>query len=340
MCSLLNQTPGGRVPLGTLDRNMPFAESRKRNAAALLACEAATAASTTPTHDAHRAAFLHSPASVYSGGNSEGSSATPSREYDSPLEVTPVPSSPSSDHCPSPFRVPSLTPTPHLCNTSHLLLPPQAAEHRGKMTVVFDLDETLVSNRRPGASPAIQRHYLKHMCRLLEGLVEVVLWTASTEETGRPVVEQIDPKGTFFHHVVFRSAKWFSSATHTKDLTLLGRDMERVIIIENTPNCCKLNPQNALMVEDFRGDLSQPDRTLLNVATILRGAVESGKKGISVTRFLKFYSRVADTVIDMYELGIPEGYMGLTKEEAVKRAMALPEIQRPPLGIYYYSKKH
>ena len=114
------------------------------------------------------------------------------------------------------------------------------------------------------------------------------------------------------------------------------------------------------------------------MATILRGAVESGKKGISVTRydkctpsflpplspereththttpaptlrhqqqptphrFLKFYSRVADTVIDMYELGIPEGYMGLTKEEAVKRALALPEIQRPPLGIYYYSKKN
>eukprot|EP00754_Rhynchopus_humris_P006953 Rhum_TRINITY_DN13283_c0_g1::Rhum_TRINITY_DN13283_c0_g1_i2::g.58704::m.58704/K15731/CTDSP; carboxy-terminal domain RNA polymerase II polypeptide A small phosphatase len=340
MCSLLNQTPGGRVPLGTLDRNMPFAESRKRNAAALLACEAATAASTTPTHDAHRAAFLHSPASVYSGGNSEGSSATPSREYDSPLEVTPVPSSPSSDHCPSPFRVPSLTPTPHLCNTSHLLLPPQAAEHRGKMTVVFDLDETLVSNRRPGASPAIQRHYLKHMCRLLEGLVEVVLWTASTEETGRPVVEQIDPKGTFFHHVVFRSAKWFSSATHTKDLTLLGRDMERVIIIENTPNCCKLNPQNALMVEDFTGDLSQVDLTLLGVATVVRRAAEALRQGTPVATFLQHYVTTPNSTLDAYDLGMPAAFAHLTAEQKGVLLNSLDPLHRPPLGRYLYVKKN
>ena len=273
-----------RVALGTLNKNVLYDRDHRAVAkahahahaglrhhkpqASLSKCGAPSRPPASPTFLTPRAAGgaqTRTPENVV--GRRPTSSLSPAEA--SPGHASSAKSSQSSassaEGHPSPFRAPSLTPVaPPSVDKMHdprLLLPPQGSEHRGKMTVVFDLDETLVSNRRPGASPAIQRHYLKHMCRLLEGLVEVVLWTASTEETGRPVVDQIDPKGTFFHHVVFRSAKWFSSVTHTKDLTLLGRDMERVVIIENTPNCCKLNPQNALMVEDFRGDLRYAHNT-------------------------------------------------------------------------------
>ena len=247
-----------RVALGSLDKNVLERRSDKRTPPSRgasrprttpLAPKSATQTTYLTPKLAHNRGLA--PTSARSHGSGSSSSLTPKSSPGSPMEVTPAPSSPASQHA-TPFRVPSLT--PRMKETRHIL-PPQAMEHHGKLTVVFDLDETLVSNRRPGSAPAIARHYLKHMCRLLEGLVEVVLWTASTEETGRPVVRQIDPTGTFFHHVVFRNNKWFTDGVHTKDLTLLGRDMDRVLIVENTPNCCKLNPQNAIMVEDFVGDL-------------------------------------------------------------------------------------
>eukprot|EP00659_Diplonema_papillatum_P003649 gene3649-5677_t len=189
----------------------------------------------------------------------------------------------------TPFSVPNLAFSPTTgelkaaaASPRHLIPPQHKTPHYGKLTVVFDLDETLVSNRRPGVAPAQTRHYLNHMFQLLRGLVEVVLWTASTPQTGQPVVQQIDPHGEFFHHVVYRHDGWFTEGTHTKDLKLLGRDMDKVIIVENTPNCCKFNPQNAILVEDFVGDHSKPDRTLLSVAQIIRGAVESANRKIGV----------------------------------------------------------
>ena len=305
----------GRVPLGEIDTNTDYARHANK----------------------HSHTDVDTPKSNSTlSRDSEGSSLTPKSSPGSPMEVTPAPSSPASQHA-TPFRVPSLT--PRMKETRHIL-PPQAMEHHGKLTVVFDLDETLVSNRRPGSAPAIARHYLKHMCRLLEGLVEVVLWTASTEETGRPVVRQIDPTGTFFHHVVFRNNKWFTDGVHTKDLTLLGRDMDRVLIVENTPNCCKLNPQNAIMVEDFRGDLTEVDRTLLGVATVIRGAAEAAKYATSTSRFLTKHVASPYSAIDVYELGLPHSYSHMTKEEQDLHVAKLDPLMRPPLGHYYYIKKN
>ena len=175
-------------------------------------------------------------------------------EQSSPAESTPAPPSETSDS-PTGCRLGYSPVGRSEIECQKFLLPPQSDRHSGKLTVVFDLDETLVSNRRPGLSSATPRHYLMHMFHILRELAEIVLWTASTEETGKHVLHQIDPKGEFFHHIIYRNSDWFTEGTHTKDLTLLGRSMDKVIIVENTPNCCKFNQQNAIMVEDFTGDL-------------------------------------------------------------------------------------
>ena len=192
--------------------------------------------------------------------NSSGGYRTPGSSPGSVAEITPGATSSAgsnrSDHryrerygyvSPVPLAVHQLS--------SKYLLPPQSPALSGKLTIIFDLDETLVSNRRPGVATAIPRPYLTHLLKSIKDRVEIVLWTASTEETGRPVLQQMDPKGEFFHHVIYRNQKWFTDGTHTKDLTLLGRSMDKVMIVENTPNCCKYNQQNALMVEDFTGVL-------------------------------------------------------------------------------------
>eukprot|EP01064_Diplonema_japonicum_P037820 TRINITY_DN898_c1_g2_i1.p1 TRINITY_DN898_c1_g2~~TRINITY_DN898_c1_g2_i1.p1 ORF type:complete len:342 (+),score=70.35 TRINITY_DN898_c1_g2_i1:60-1028(+) len=260
--------------------------------------------------------------------SSPGSSSSGSLMEDTPAPVTPFIETPVKPHKVA------------LGWEDRYLLPPQDPAHHNKVTVVFDLDETLVSNRKPGVSAAIARNYLIHMFQLLKGLVEVVLWTASTEDTGKPVVRQIDPKGEFFHHVLYRSPKWFTDGSHTKDLTLLGRDMDKVVIVENTPNCCKFNPQNALIVEDFIGDLQATDRTLLCVATVIRGLVESVKKGGTVTSYLSEHCASAHSVIDVYRLGLSLAYSHLSEEEAMSRVQAMAPLMRPPLGLYYYVKKN
>lgn len=172
---------------------------------------------------------------------------------------------------------------------NYLLPQFEAYETCPTLTVVLDLDETLVCNRNAFYSAAILRPYCLHMLnaiRHMKGL-EVVLWTASTKETASPVVEQLSESGLVFDEVIYRSNLWFTEPIHTKDLRLLGRDMERVVIIDNAANCCKLNPQNAILVEDFRGQRSEADATLVNVYYMIERIFKGCQKDVSVKDTLK-----------------------------------------------------
>lgn len=157
-------------------------------------------------------------------------------------------------------------------------------DRKPHLTVVFDLDETLVSNRRADLAQAILRPYALHVLNALRHMpnLEVVMWTASTRETGTPVVEQLYEGGSVFDDIIYRNDAWFTEPIHTKDLRLLGRDMNRVVIFDNAPNCCKLNPQNSVMVEDFHGNRAENDAALVNCYYIIESLLKQCAAGVAV----------------------------------------------------------
>ena len=133
------------------------------------------------------------------------------------------------------------------------LLPP-AAEAWGGYTIVFDLDETLASNRNP-CGPAVLRPHVRDMLQALKGKAEIVLWTASVESVGRVVLHQLDPDGSIFQHAIYRDRRWFREGQFfAKDLKMLGRDVNRTVIIENTPQCVRLQRENGIIVPKFIGN--------------------------------------------------------------------------------------
>eukprot|EP01065_Artemidia_motanka_P023673 TRINITY_DN2833_c0_g1_i4.p1 TRINITY_DN2833_c0_g1~~TRINITY_DN2833_c0_g1_i4.p1 ORF type:complete len:470 (+),score=30.74 TRINITY_DN2833_c0_g1_i4:89-1498(+) len=157
------------------------------------------------------------------------------------------------------------------------LLLPERGEFPSRYTVVFDLDETLVSHPRPGV--VLRRPHLRHLLETLKGVCETVLWTASTEDVGVPVLRVIDPDREFFHHILYRHPRWFKDARgppHGKDLRLLGRELESVILIENSPNCVRWQKTNAVMVHDFLPTDIQ-DKTLLYLQRFLSQLLHSGE---------------------------------------------------------------
>jgi hypothetical protein len=164
------------------------------------------------------------------------------------------------------------------------LLAEREAHEKPLLTVVWDLDETLVSNRNVNLSQAILRPYALHVLNALRHMkdLEVVLWTASTEETGAPVVDQLYSGGSVFDDVIFRNNSWFTEPIHTKDLRLLGRDMDRVVVFDNAPNCCKLNPTNAVLVDDFMGARHEGDAALINCYYIIEALLKLARQGVSV----------------------------------------------------------
>ncbi|KPI83518.1 hypothetical protein ABL78_7450 [Leptomonas seymouri] len=138
---------------------------------------------------------------------------------------------------------PSTTPPP-----SSYLIPPPQPQDVGKLVVVLDLDETLVYSRdtslygRPGVA---------QLLKTLKGKCELIVWTAGAREYALDVIRAIDTMCAV-QHCIYRHPMWWTGDVGCpKDLRMLGRPMDRVILVDNTPSVFSVNPRNSLLVPDF-----------------------------------------------------------------------------------------
>ncbi|EKF32340.1 nuclear lim interactor-interacting factor, putative [Trypanosoma cruzi marinkellei] len=155
---------------------------------------------------------------------------------------------------------------------SKWVLPEQDPRYRGKLTLALDLDETLVYAREGPlyARPGLDEFF--KLCR--EKCVEVVVWTAGLRAYAQAIIRNID-KGRVICHCIYRHSKWFTGyAGYQKDLSALGRPLDRVLIIENTPDCIRGYQQNGILVEDYEGG-EAPDNTIPALIDLVRNLCDS-----------------------------------------------------------------
>lgn len=124
-----------------------------------------------------------------------------------------------------------------------------------KYTIVLDLDETVVYARD---GPLYARAHLDLLLTAMDEYCEVIVWTAGVRRYAKAILREINGKG-IIKHLIYRDKTWFNPADYTKDLKRLGRDMDYVLIIENTPDCVRVNPQNGIIVADFEGGSDEPE---------------------------------------------------------------------------------
>ena len=176
----------------------------------------------------------------------------------------------------------NVVPTAKSAKKPSKLIPEQSAENRGKLTVVLDLDETLIFGRagpimvRPGAQRLLQR--LKHKC-------ELVVWTAADVVYASEVLLTLDPDGSAIDFLISRTDAWFDDKAATvihpelgaplgapKNLRLLGRPLHRTIIVEDSPSSVVLQPKNAILVGPYRGEPG--DTTLHKLLRVIEATVD------------------------------------------------------------------
>lgn len=153
------------------------------------------------------------------------------------------------------------------------LIPPQSPSDGDKLyTVVFDLDETLVYAREEQLYARAHAHKL---LTSLDKICEIIVWTAGSRAYAKAVVKELNV-GNIIKHLIYRDRSWFSAEDYTKDLRRLGRDMDRVLIVENTPQCVNLNPNNGIIVADYEGG-EMKDASLQRLLLLVRELVASGQ---------------------------------------------------------------
>jgi carboxy-terminal domain RNA polymerase II polypeptide A small phosphatase len=163
------------------------------------------------------------------------------------------------------------------------LLKPQAEIDRGKHCLVLDLDETLVhSSFKPIANAdfiipveieeqvhqvyVVKRPFVDEFMKKVGEWFEVVVFTASLAKYADPVLDLLD-KHKVVRHRLFREACSNHKDNYVKDLSLLGRPLEKTIIIDNSPASYLFHPENALPILSWFDD--ENDTELLDLIPFL-----------------------------------------------------------------------
>jgi Dullard-like phosphatase family protein len=174
-------------------------------------------------------------------------------------------------------------------STGTPLLPPQKDIHRGLKTLVLDLDETLVHSGfdkidRPDyvlqieVNGILRTLYVKkrpgcdRFLREMADYFEIVVFTASLAKYADAVCDLLNQSvgRDVISYRLFRDSCEFDvdALCFVKNLHYLGRDIRKIVIVDNSPSAYLKNAENAIPVVSWFNDES--DNTLEALIPLLQ----------------------------------------------------------------------
>eukprot|EP01001_Neometanema_parovale_P006911 NODE_3246_length_1252_cov_105.725421_g3082_i0.p1 GENE.NODE_3246_length_1252_cov_105.725421_g3082_i0~~NODE_3246_length_1252_cov_105.725421_g3082_i0.p1 ORF type:complete len:292 (+),score=43.95 NODE_3246_length_1252_cov_105.725421_g3082_i0:64-876(+) len=170
------------------------------------------------------------------------------------------------------------------------MLPPPVESIQTRPCLVLDLDETLVhSSFKPVAVPdciipveikgTVHQVYVRlrpfahQFMKKMAERFEVVVFTASLSEYADPLLDEMDPDGSLIHHRLFREHCSNTNGLFVKDLSLLGRPLPRITIIDNSPTSFLFQPRNSIQCTSWFED--NTDTELQELIPVLEEVADS-----------------------------------------------------------------
>ena len=115
----------------------------------------------------------------------------------------------------------------------------------------------------------ILRPFLHEFLSKMKKIYELILFSYETQEYVDPILDLIEKKEKYFEYRLYKEHTKFNGKDYIKDLSKLGRDLRRIIIIDNIPQSFKLQKNNGICIKPFYGDVVSDRNTLKFLGSIL-----------------------------------------------------------------------
>ena len=149
-------------------------------------------------------------------------------------------------------------------------LPP--INQKYKYTLVLDMDETLIHYFFTHISGMFfVRPFCFDFLRELNDIYEIVTFTAGTKEYADNILNILDMDNNIIKYRLYRQHTTILGCSIYKDLSKIGRDLSRVIIIDNLKENFKMQPNNGIFIKTWTNDIN--DMQFKDILKILKDIV-------------------------------------------------------------------
>ena len=141
-------------------------------------------------------------------------------------------------------------------------------------TLILDLDETLICFKSSKFDENIGnihiRPGLEIFLEIIKEFFEIIIFTIGTREYANIILDLIEKKNNtkYFDGRLYRDHATKVGNKYIKDLSKIGRDLSRTLIVDNNPHSFKLQYENGILISSYFGEKND-DKALIELQKIL-----------------------------------------------------------------------
>ena len=156
-------------------------------------------------------------------------------------------------------------------------------EMKKKFCLVLDIDETITHTLKlPMGDYFLVRPGVKEFLEEMAKNFEVVVFTSSPKSYADNILDKIDINNEYFNYRLYRRHVTYENGVSIKKLNMIGRDLKKVIFVDNLKANAKYNMNNLYHIKSWYSDIM--DNQLILLKNKLKDIVISGKFDDDITK--------------------------------------------------------